>query len=219
MEDMTNRVLARSGLKGVRVGEASNPSPPDDQVLVSTTVVSSMGIENALEFDLTQMLVLVPTLRFAFRSHRRLRMLWDPSVPDLRTQRQPEAQVAEGLLHTSVARIVAVPAGSDVPRVIRLQDARERCKLLVGIPTILTICAAKVSPGRLPAITSLPEPKSLGETSRTTRIVGRVHVQLAIHMGRDLVVPQPHFHAPLSNPWSLGPRATAGFDLGQLDEF
>ena len=43
----------RDGLKGKRVGEASNPGPADDQM--ASTADDSMGIESALEFDLTQL--------------------------------------------------------------------------------------------------------------------------------------------------------------------
>ena len=44
--------LGGDGLKGKRV-EASNPGPADDQM--ASTVDDSMGIESALEFDLTQL--------------------------------------------------------------------------------------------------------------------------------------------------------------------
>ena len=44
-----------------------------------------------------------------------------------------------------------------------------------------------------------------------------VYVQLAIHMGCELGVPQPHLTP--SPPVVVGPRATAGFDWSLLDDF
>ena len=40
-------------MKGMRVGEASNPGPLDDQW--APTADDSMGVESALEYDLTQL--------------------------------------------------------------------------------------------------------------------------------------------------------------------
>ena len=136
MEDMTDRVQARSGLRGVRMGEASNPSTPNDQVLVSTTVISSMGIENALEFDLTD--GSCSDIETCVQEPQKIANV----VGSFRARSQntvaPRGTSGGSVLHTSVARIGAVPAGSDVPRIIRLQDVSERCSegRLVGIPTI-----------------------------------------------------------------------------------
>ena len=55
-DDMQGRVKGRHGdERRSWEGNASNPGPPDDKVLVSTTVDSSLGIESGLEFDLTQL--------------------------------------------------------------------------------------------------------------------------------------------------------------------
>ena len=125
MEDMTDRVQARSGLRGVRMGEASNPSTPNDQVLVSTTVVSSMGIENALEFDLT-----------------------DGSCSDIETCVQEPQKIANvvGSFRARSQNTVAPrgTSGGSVFAHVSCQDRggssrfRERCSegRLVGIPTI-----------------------------------------------------------------------------------
>ena len=53
MGDSAGRVPGRDGLRGVRVGEASNIGPPDDEL--APTEDDSMGIVSALEFDLTQL--------------------------------------------------------------------------------------------------------------------------------------------------------------------
>ena len=49
---LTSRVPGRDGMKGVRVGEASNPGQ-DDQL--DPTADDSMEVLSALEFDLTQL--------------------------------------------------------------------------------------------------------------------------------------------------------------------
>ena len=86
---LMNGALSESSVRmeTMIVGEASNPGLS----LMSTSVDSSMGIENALEFDLTQRdsesEVAVDTCSDTescvdVPNNRRLRLVWDPSVPD-----------------------------------------------------------------------------------------------------------------------------------------
>ena len=125
------RVQARYWMRGVRVGEASHPGPPGDLATLSTAIDSPTGIKHALEFDLTQRdsdsEVVTASCSYTEscvedpHPQRRLRLLWDPSVPDPSIQRHPEARAVEGLFRTSAARIGSVPAGSEIPRAVRSQ--------------------------------------------------------------------------------------------------
>ena len=60
----------------------------------------------------------------------------------------------------------------------------------------------------------------MGKASRAdarVALLEGVHVQLAIHMDRELVVRQPH---PIPQELVVsGRRETAGVDWGQLDQF
>ena len=126
----TARVQARYGMRGCRVGEASHPGPPSDQVL-STVADSLMGVEHALEFDLTHQdsdsemaTVSCSDTESCVEqplANRRLRLLWDRSAPDPNIQVHPEARAVEGLFRTLAARIGSVPAGSEIPRAIHSQ--------------------------------------------------------------------------------------------------
>ena len=123
--DTTSRVPGRDGLKGKRVGEASNPGPADDQM--ASTVDDSMGIESALEFDLTQLdsdhgvsgsetescAEEPPVGRNAHRD-RRLRLTWAQEW-------HPDARAAECVMRELAARIGHVPPEAPVPRAIRQQ--------------------------------------------------------------------------------------------------
>ena len=110
----------RDGL-GKRVGEASNPGPADDQM--ASTVDDSMGIESALEFDLTQLdsdhgvsgseTESCAEERNAHRN-RRLRLTWAQEW-------HPDARAAECVMRELAARIGHVPPEAPVPRAIRQQ--------------------------------------------------------------------------------------------------
>ena len=226
---------------------------------MSTLVDSTMGIENALEFDLTQRdsesEVTIGTCSDTescvdVPNNRRLRLVWDPSVPDPLPQWHPEARAVEGLFHTLASRIRAVPAGSEVPRAVRTQRWSP-----VNVPLIWTawgsadstpaldwlivavgqiVEAVVLYEGKMPArdavregwsalrqvlrVWGIEEPNHLttwlrgrnvsgqphlckgprvhhgrGQSRRrTSRLLEGVYVQLAIHMGRELVAPQPH---------------------------
>ena len=102
------------GDRTARVGEASNPGPSGDPPS-ATAVDSSMCFETALEFGLTQRDsdTEVTTASCSETEscvekppvHRRLRLLWDTSVPDPSIQRHPEARAAEGLFQSLAAKV------------------------------------------------------------------------------------------------------------------
>ena len=117
---------ARYGLRGDRVGEASNPGPGgEDESVFPTMVDSEAGIEhfNFIQRDAQTEETCSDTEschsqdQAAARPGRRLTLVWDEdNVPPQRWHN--EARAVEGLLG---GRIGALPPGSPIPRVLSRQ--------------------------------------------------------------------------------------------------
>ena len=82
-------------------------------------------VVNTFEFDLIQQdsdsEVQSCSDESVVQPRRRLRLVWDAHVVDLRRTWHPEARGVEGLFHNLASRIGAVLEGSEVPRAVRQQ--------------------------------------------------------------------------------------------------
>ena len=119
-------------MKGVRVGEASNPGP-DDQL--DPIADDSMEVLGALEFDLTQLdsdvvsgsdTESVDTGPLAgdavvpLPPHRRLRLRWSAFASEQPTMHR-DARAVQGFFNDLARRVGSVPREAQLPRAIQRQ--------------------------------------------------------------------------------------------------
>ena len=139
--DLTIRVPGRDGLKGVRVGEASNPGPP--RLLPRTSVASTQAdsvdeeLMTQLEADLSgenrrpKVHVLSegssgsdtesrPTGQVRRGTRRRLRLRWTSFATEHASLHR-EARIVDAFVRDLARRVGAVPRGGQLPRVLQHQ--------------------------------------------------------------------------------------------------
>ena len=117
-------VGARYGLRGVRVGEASLPGPPNefDMTLVDSSD-DGEPIGHASEGGHVQQMDTAidscsDTESVAEPRRRRLRLVWNPSVQVLGHR---EVRAADNLIRYLARRVGPLSAGSSLPRALRQQ--------------------------------------------------------------------------------------------------